>query len=212
MLPEGGVRVKSIALSATTTTWLTCSSVTQVGTSERASLAIAPHTTRSRAFRAVVGARGARRRRCYVDEGCSRHCCSSRGRRVAAWCLGWRPPAPSLARSPSIAPLAVDRTALTAHSLARAVVRRSSAVSGRKGISGAAAGWWMLAAAFVLSAMPAGGLPSVVASRSEASWPRRSCSCSCANASLCSWSASVGFRLCPVTGVSCARERDGPTR
>ena len=149
MLPEGGVRVKSIALSATTTTWLTCSSVTQVGTSERASLAIAPHTTRSRAFRAVVGARGARRRRCYVDEGCSRHCCSSRGRRVAAWCLGWRPPAPSLARSPSIAPLAVDRTALTAHSLARAVVRRSSAVSGRKGISGAAAGWWMLAAAYL---------------------------------------------------------------
>lgn len=155
-----------------------------------------PRTPRAHEpFRAFVGARGARRRRCYVDEGCSRHCCSSRGRRVAAWCLGWRPPAPSLARSPSIAPLAVDRTALTAHSLARAVVRRSSAVSGRKGISGAAAGWWMLAAAFVLSAMPAGGLPSVVASRSEASWPHRSCSCSCANASLCSWSASVGFRL-----------------
>ena len=145
VLPEGGVRVKSIALSATTTTWLTCSSVTQVGTSERASLAIAPHTTRSRAVPIF--------RWCpwcpQAQVLCGRRLqCRRRGRRVAAcWRHGARAGARPLLRlldrrrshrSPSIAPLC----ALAAHSLARVVVRRSSAVSGRKVIAAAGCGGW----------------------------------------------------------------------
>ena len=117
------------------------------------------------------------------------------GWRHGAW-AGARPLPRSLDRrrshrSPSIAPLSPRTPSLVPSFAARPLLVGESQGDKRRG------GWMVDAGSslFVLSAMPAGGLPSIVASRSEASWPRRSCSCSCANASLCSWSASVGFRL-----------------
>ena len=111
-----------------------------------------PRTPRAHEpFRSFVGARGAHRRRCYVDEGCSAGGAGGGWRHAGGMALGLAPArsfACSIAvdrtarrrshRSPSIAPLC----ALAAHSLARVVVRRSSAVSGRKVIAAAGCGGW----------------------------------------------------------------------